>query len=543
MKAERGRDPQAVTKQRRRQMRRDCARLMVSAIAATFLECLLSIASPTVLSILLGDMADALLALDAAGIWARMPAFLTAIFVTVLLTPGAALIKNLLLTRQGTAYDMFLMNSTLHMPYQSLHRVDAGDFLHRFESDRTMYYISLVRLLSYPFAIAVYVLFLAFLVIRSGYSALFCACIFLLSALSVVYDAAVAARQAELNRQTAEYEGKRTLLELELLSLKDFSRGFGLGRFLISRLRKLFEGYWEKSGKEQSRKTALGLVLQFLCDYGVQAASVLIGAVLVVQGQLTIGALLGGYLIIPTIRQGWIYIRQVVTDVQNEGKYGARMEYFYQDLEPEEGETLEEPAEQLVLHNVSFSYPGQSSPTLSHVNLTLTARENVQITGANGCGKSTLLSLLGGVYLPDEGRITDESGIALSPARLRRSTALLEQNSRVFTGTVWENLFLPQERVPEAQNLLVELGFTKPLEYPIQGDGKNLSPGERKKVLLARALLKQAPFVILDEPLNHLDAPARTALANCLQDRGRGVILVSHEALSQGHIPVRQILM
>ena len=68
MKAERGRDLQAVTKQRRRQMRRDCARLMVSAIAATFLECLLSIASPTVLSILLGDMADALLALDAAGI-------------------------------------------------------------------------------------------------------------------------------------------------------------------------------------------------------------------------------------------------------------------------------------------------------------------------------------------------------------------------------------------------------------------------------------------------------------------------------------------
>ena len=64
-----------------------------------------------------------------------------------------------------------------------------------------------------------------------------------------------------------------------------------------------------------------------------------------------------------------------------------------------------------------------------------------------------------------------------------------------------------------------------------------------EKVLLARALLKQAPFVILDEPLNHLDAPARTALANCLQDRGRGVILVSHEALSQGHIPVRQILM
>lgn len=527
---------------RRRRMRRDCARLMVGAIIATFFACLLSIASPTVLSILLGNMTDALLALDTQGIWRRMPAFLTAMVVTVILTPGAALLQNLFLTKEGIAYDMVLMNSTLAMPYHSLHQTDAGDFLQRFESDRTMYYISLVHLLSYPFALVLYALFLVILVARSGYSPLFCIAVIALSALSVAYDAIVSGRQAELNQQAAAYGGKRKLLELELLSLRDLSRGFGLHQFFITRLRKLFDGYWQEIGREQSRKTALGLVLQFLCDYGVQAASILLGAVLMAGNKLTLGALLGGYLLIPTIKQCFVYLRQVIRDIRNERKYGERMAYFYQDAEPSAPAEDAAPAERLILRDISFTYPGQPSPVLAHMDLTLSAGENVQITGANGCGKSTLLSILGGVYLPEAGRITDGSGAPLSVHQLRRATTLLEQNSRVFTGSVWENLFLPQERMDEARALLDELGFAKPLAYQIQEDGQNLSPGERKKVLLTRAMLKQSPFLILDEPLNHLDPAAQAALARRLEDR-RGVVLVSHQALRPAGVPLREIRM
>ena len=92
--------------EKRRNMRRDCARLMAGAIVATCLECLLGMAAPTVVSLLLGDMADALLALDVAAIGAQFPAFLGGILVTVLVAPGMTLVKNLLLTRQGTAYEI-----------------------------------------------------------------------------------------------------------------------------------------------------------------------------------------------------------------------------------------------------------------------------------------------------------------------------------------------------------------------------------------------------------------------------------------------------
>lgn len=205
------------------------------------------------------------------------------------------------------------------------------------------------------------------------------------------------------------------------------------------------------------------------------------------------------------------------------------MAYFYQEREPEEAKKGREPLEGLTLKDVGFSYTPQDGPVLSHVSLTLSAQARVRLAGENGSGKSTLASLIGGIYPPDRGKILDGNGAAVSLQRLRRSVALQEQNSMMFTGTVWENLFLPQSRREEAAQLLAELGFSKPLAYAVEGDGNNLSPGERKKVLLTRTLLKEAYFVLLDEPLNHLDAPAREALAKWLERDQRGLILISHE--------------
>ena len=515
--------------EKRRNMRLDCARLMAGAIVATCLECLLGMAAPTVVSLLLGDMADALLALDIAAIGDRFPAFLGGILVTVLVAPGMSLVKNLLLTRQGTAYDMFLMESTLCLPHKSLHQVDAGDYLHRFEVDRTLYYCCVVRLLSCPPAIVGYGVFFAWMVGIQSYPWGYCLWVLVLSGASVVYDAVRARRKAAWNKETADYEGQRTQLELELLALRDVSHGFGLHPFLLDRMRHGFDCYWKCTGRRQCAQTAMSQTLQGFWDYGVQVGCILVGAVLVARGRLTLGGLLGGYLLLPTVKQFWVSVRQLVEDVQSERTYGARMEYFYQAREEETDEGTMQPLEILALHNVGFSYTAEDMPVFSQINWTLSTGDRIQLMGENGCGKSTLVAILGGIYPPDQGEILDERGAVVSLQRLRRSVALQEQDSVIFTGTVWDNLFLPERKREAAAQLLADLAFAKPLEYAIAGDGKNLSPGERKKILLTRALLKEAPFLLLDEPLNHLDSVAREALAVRLEERRGGLLLISHD--------------
>ena len=205
------------------------------------------------------------------------------------------------------------------------------------------------------------------------------------------------------------------------------------------------------------------------------------------------------------------------------------MEYFYQEREEKPDEGTMQPLEILALHNVGFSYAAEDMPVLSQINWTLSIGDRVQLMGGNGCGKSTLVSLLGGIYPPDQGEILDERRAMVSLQRLRHSVALQEQDSVIFTGTVWDNLFLPEHKRGAAAQLLVDLAFAKPLEYTIVGAGKNLSPGERKKILLTRALLKEASFLLLDEPLNHLDSVAREALAVRLEERRGGLLLISHD--------------
>ena len=104
-----------------------------------------------------------------------------------------------------------------------------------------------------------------------------------------------------------------------------------------------------------------------------------------------------------------------------------------------------------------------------------------------------------------------------------------EQNGKLFSGTVAENLFLSPEQMEEGAAVLRGMGFEKPLDQAVLSNGSNLSPGERKKIILTRALLRNTAFLALDEPLNHLDAKGREFLKQYLDQRKAGLILVNHQ--------------
>src|SRR5688572_19175257 len=195
----------------------------------------------------------------------------------------------------------------------------------------------------------------------------------------------------------------------------------------------------------------------------------------------------------------------------------------------------------VVFADVSFAYPGRDVSVLRGVDLELRPGETVAVVGPSGGGKSTLLSLLLRFVEPASGRIlVGEEDLALVDAEAwRRRTALVPQRPTLFRRTVADNIRLgtpdaDDANVRRAAELAGAHDFVSqlPLGYgTVVGDGgRRLSVGQVRRIALARAFLRDAPLVLLDEPTADLDPASADIVAGAI-DRLRGertVLLVAH---------------
>lgn len=511
----------------KRLMKRDCRKYMAKSFVAAFFHRLTAIASPTVAAWMIGDMANHLLTLNKAGIAACLPGFLCAVFFQVVVVCLFRLMLNLLLTKQGFDYESSLMERFIHLPLTTVENTDAGAVMERLEEDSAAFCWNQMILLSYPGAILLYGVVFVWGAVSNQCPALFAFTILALGAVPVIRAARTGKRQTELKKETAEFHERRKQMELELFDGRDLAVSFSLESFFTGRLETLFQSFLKKTGITQNRMNGKTEILDFLCDYGAKLTAILIGAVLISFGKLTLGALLSGYLMIPAVTQGFQYVQEWVREKHDEGKNLNRLAIFYA---PQEESAADTPVTALEAENVSFTYPANHAPTLENVNFRMTDQENCRLAGENGCGKTTLVSLLTGLYEPSAGKVC--GGASLGSRR--NSTSVQEQTGTIFSGTVWDNLFAPESLRERAGALLKSMGLEKPLDYPTEQEGANLSPGERKKVLLTRALLRKAPFLILDEPLNHLDAQGKETLLRELENRQGGILLISHQDMTIG---------
>lgn len=195
------------------------------------------------------------------------------------------------------------------------------------------------------------------------------------------------------------------------------------------------------------------------------------------------------------------------------------------------------------LERVSFRYPGRREPALSEVDLELAAGEMVALVGSSGAGKSTVASLLLRLLEPAAGVLLAD-GVDVStvdPAAWRRQLAWLPQRPTLLRGTVAENIRLGDpsaspERVRTAAELASADGFVEGLpesyETVVGDGGRPLSAGQARRLGLARAFLRDAPLLVLDEPTAHLDLESADRVAAAIDGlRGRcTILLISHRA-------------
>ncbi|HUA76898.1 MAG TPA: ABC transporter ATP-binding protein, partial [Acetobacteraceae bacterium] len=191
--------------------------------------------------------------------------------------------------------------------------------------------------------------------------------------------------------------------------------------------------------------------------------------------------------------------------------------------------------------DVRFTYPGRTQPALSDVSLTVSAGTTVALVGSSGAGKSTIANLLLRFWDPDEGAVRLD-GCDLREFRLdalRRRIALVAQDTYLFNDTLEANIRLARPDAPEAavgaaleQAALGPFvaGLSDGLATRVGERGVQLSGGQRQRIAIARAFLKDAPVLVLDEATSHLDtiseAEVRMALAELM--RGRTTLIIAH---------------
>lgn len=193
----------------------------------------------------------------------------------------------------------------------------------------------------------------------------------------------------------------------------------------------------------------------------------------------------------------------------------------------------------LALNGISFTYPGQQQAALKEISLTVPAGQHVAILGRTGCGKSTLLQLLTRAWDPQQGNI-NLNGRPLSELNeqtLRDATSVVPQRVHLFSATLRDNLLLVSPDATDARlaEALERVGLNKLL--PDAGlnawlgeGGRQLSGGELRRLAIARALLHDAPMMLLDEPTEGLDAETERQILDLLAQvtEGKTVLMVTH---------------
>ena len=225
------------------------------------------------------------------------------------------------------------------------------------------------------------------------------------------------------------------------------------------------------------------------------------------------------------------------------GKAGAEALYALLDTPAPEIRGHREPPARLDVRfeDVSVAYDGGRRPALRGLSLTLAPGQTTALLGSTGAGKSTVAGLLLRFLEPDRGTITVD-GVPLreiDPARWRARIAWVPQHPYLFSGTVAENLRLARPdagpaaliaAAEEAQAHDFIARLPRGYDTPLGERGARLSGGQAQRLAIARALLKDAPLLILDEATSQLDAAREAGVAAALRRLRpqRTVLLITH---------------
>ncbi len=345
------------------------------------------------------------------------------------------------------------------------------------------------------------------------------------------------------NHEARLAQEKLTGTASEFISALRLVRSFGEEK-QAEQLLDRSSGDFARSRVDQSWVSAVFGTFTYVSTQAIAALVVAGGAILAIQGQMTVGTLVAFIAGLPVIlapvqmviglsepwfagRESYASIKELIDSPYVEEWHGARREKRLSG--------------DIVFDRVTFTYPETEKRVIESFSLTIRPGENIALVGPSGSGKSTLANLLLGLYAPTAGQILID-GVPQSEwdmRWIRRQMAVVMQESILLSGTVDENIRFAHagatdEEVRAAARLAnaEEFILKMPQGYqtPIGERGVTLSGGQRQRLAIARAILRNPPVLILDEATSALDYESERLIQQALDRlaQGRTVITIAH---------------
>ena len=336
--------------------------------------------------------------------------------------------------------------------------------------------------------------------------------------------------------------GRRGTLISAAITAADSVRAFNAQDFINRQWRNesaLFQKLYRIVMGRQGVVQTLSISAQGLMSVAVIAT----GAVLVVQGRMDVGSMIGANILAARALGPLIKLAQMSESfVKARQSLALLHEFFKIPRERTEGSALDEYSGALEFQDLGFAHPGQRTPLFESMSLKLEPKALLVIAGSNGAGKTTLARLIVGLLEPTRGKIL-ANGVDLAqivPEWWRKQIVYLPQEPGFLNATIRDNLLAGNPDLDDgALNDLVHAASLKSFidqspegfDTPLTANGANLSLGVRRRLALARALATDGMLVVIDEPTEGLDTEGAQLVIetiNKLAKRGRTIVVFSH---------------
>jgi ATP-binding cassette subfamily C protein LapB len=336
--------------------------------------------------------------------------------------------------------------------------------------------------------------------------------------------------------------GRRGTLIGAAITAADTVRAFNAKDFINQQWRNesaLFQKLYRIVMGRQGVVQTLSISAQGLMSVAVIAT----GAILVVQGRMDVGSMIGANILAARALGPLIKLAQMSESfVKARQSLALLHEFSKVPRERTEGSALGEYSGALEFQDLGFAHPGQRTPLFESMSLKLEPKALLVIAGSNGAGKTTLARLIVGLLEPTRGKIL-ANGVDLAqivPEWWRKQIVYLPQEPGFLNATIRDNLLAGTPDLDDgALNDLAHAAGLKSFidqspegfDTPLTANGANLSLGVRRRLALARALATDGMLVVIDDPTEGLDTEGAQLVMetiNKLAKRGRTIVVFSH---------------